>query len=120
MKSENHNLSALRIIRIAKDLNQEEFAEYFLCTKAYISSVEHGKRQMHLRTLKSGLNEMKISIVDYFNLEELRDYMLKIDMDSLSIYRCMLAKAIGLVNPDLKEQSELLVMQILNKKSRQR
>ena len=36
MQNENHNLNALRIIRIAKDLNQEEFAKYFLCTKAYI------------------------------------------------------------------------------------
>lgn len=120
MQSEVHNLNALRLIRTVKDLNQEEFAGYFLCTKAYISAVEHGKRQMTFRTLKSGLTEMQISVEGYFELEKLRDYMLEMNMDSLSIYRCMLAKTIGLVNPDLEEQAELLVAQILNKKSRQR
>lgn len=120
MQSEVHNLNPLRLIRTAKDLNQEEFAGYFLCTKAYISAVEHGKRQMTFRTLKSGLTEMQISVEDYFELEKLRDYMIEMNIDSLSVYRCMLAKAIGLVNPDLKEQAELVVTQVLNKKSKQR
>ena len=75
---------------------------------------------MNFRTLRGGLNEMKISTSKYFELEELRDYMLQMEYDSLSVYRCMLAKAIGLVNPDLEEQSELVVTQILNKKSKQR
>ena len=120
MQSEVHNLNALRLIRTVKDLNQEEFAKYFLCTKAYISSVERGKRQMTFRTLKGGLNEMQISIAGYFELEELRDYMIGINVDSLSIYRCMLAKAIGLVNPNLKDQAELLITQIIHKESKHR
>ena len=52
------------MIRIAKDLNMEQMAEYFLVTKAYISALEKGKREMNFRTLKYGLDNLGITLDD--------------------------------------------------------
>ena len=120
MQQEYENLNSLRIIRIAKDLNKGNFAKHFLCTTAYISAVEHGKRKMRLATLRSGLNEMNISLDDYFALEELRDSLINMDVDRNYMYRCMLAKALGIVSPELKEQAESLVSEMLQKTPKHR
>lgn len=122
MQQEYENLNPLRIIRIAKDLNKGDFAKYFLCTTAYISALEHGKRKMRLATLRSGLNEMNISLDDYSALEKLRDSLINIniDIDKNYMYRCMLAKALEIVSPELKEQAESLVSQMLQKTPKHR
>lgn len=120
MQGEYEKINSLRIIRVAKNLNQEDFAKYFLCTKAYISSVEHGNKKMSLTTLRCGLNEINISTSDYFVLEELRDYLINMHVDRNYIYRCMLAKALGMVSPELKEQAESLVSEMLQKTPKHR
>lgn len=118
MKNDTEQLVPLKFIRIAKDLNRDQFSKYFLCTKAYISSIELGKRIMHPRTLKSGLKEMGISVEDYMKLEELKDYLEKLNVDKEVAYRTMLARALGIVSPDLKEKAESLVEEMLNKVSK--
>lgn len=122
MKSNQQNFHPLRFIRIAKDIKQNEFSKYFLCSPAYISSVENGKRKMTLRILKSGLNELGISLEDYFELEELGNYLITSETEKEIIYRCMLAKSIGIIRPDLKKDAEQLIVEFLEihnkKKSR--
>ena len=122
MKSNQQNLHPLKFIRIAKDIKQNEFSKYFSCSPAYISSVENGKRKMTLRILKSGLNELGISLEDYFELEELGNYLITSETEKEIIYRCMLAKSIGIIRPDLKKDAEQLIVEFLeihnNKKSR--
>lgn len=122
MKSNQQNFHPLRFIRIAKDIKQNEFSKYFSCSPAYISSVENGKRKMTLRILKSGLNELGISLEDYFELEELGNYLITSETEKEIIYRCMLAKSIGIIRPDLKKDAEQLIVEFLeihnNKKSR--
>ncbi len=122
MKSNQQNFHPLRFIRIAKDIKQNEFSKYFSCSPAYISSVENGKRKMTLRILKSGLNELGISLEDYFELEELGNYLVTSETEKEIIYRCMLAKSIGIIRPDLKKDAEQLIVEFLeihnNKKSR--
>ena len=120
MDKKFQQLVSLKFIRIAKDFSREEFSKYFLCTMSYISAVELGKRSMHMRTIESGLRKMEISFDDYLQLEKLKETLINLNIDEEFAYRCMLAKSIGIVNPDLKEQAELLVTQILNKKSKQR
>lgn len=122
MKSNQQNFHPLRFIRIAKDIKQNEFSKNFLCSPAYISSVENGKRKMTLRILKSGLNELGISLEDYFELEELGNYLITSETEKEIIYRCMLAKSIGIIRPDLKKDAEQLIVEFLEihnkKKSR--
>ena len=122
MKSNQQNFRPLRFIRIAKDIKQNEFSKYFSCSPAYISSVENGKRKMTLRILKSGLNELGISLEDYFELEELGNYLITSETEKEIIYRCMLAKSIGIIRPDLKKDAEQLIVEFLEihnkKKSR--
>lgn len=115
MKSNQENFHPLRFIRIAKDMKRNEFSNCFLCTPAYISSIESGKKEMALRTLKCGLNELGIPLEDYFSLVELRDYLISNETDNEIIYRCMLAKAIGIIRSDLKKDAEQLVMEMLEK-----
>ena len=120
MDKKYEKLVPLKFIRIAKDLNREEFSKYFLCTTAYISSIEIGKRVMHIRTLKSGLREMGISIDDYMKLEELKEILIKLNVEEEVAYRTMLSRALGIINPDLKTEAEELVKAMLNKTSKHR
>ena len=113
MKSNQQNLHPLKFIRIAKDIKQNEFSKYFSCSPAYISSVENSKRKMTLRILKSGLNELGISLEDYFELEELGNYLITSETEKEIIYRCMLAKSIGIIRPDLKKDAEQLIVEFL-------
>ena len=102
-------ISPLAAIRIVKDMNRKEFAQYFMCTAAYISLVEKNQRQMTLRTLSYGLQKLNISLSDYFILEELRDGLVNSGIPKPLIYRCMLSKSIGIINHDLKEKAEEVI-----------
>ena len=75
---------------------------------------------MRLATLRSGLNEMNISLDDYSALEKLRDSLINMDIDKNYMYRCMLAKALGIVSLELKEQAESLVSEMLQKTPKHR
>ena len=104
----NTSIMPLRMIRIAKDLNMEQMAEYFLVTKAYISALEKGKREMNFRTLKYGLDNLGITLDDYSDLDGFREYIEKQPLDQQSKFKFMLIKTLGVVSPELKENAEEL------------
>ena len=102
----NTSIMPLRMIRIAKDLNMEQMAEYFLVTKAYISALEKGKREMNFRTLKYGLDNLGITLDNYSDLDGFREYIEKQPLDQQSKFKFMLIKTLGVVSPELKENAE--------------
>lgn len=109
MENIKNDLVPLRFIRIAKDMSSKDFAEYFLVSPAYISAIEKGQRQMHPRTIKSGLRDMGIEYEDYLELEQLAKELNLQEIEDGEKYRMMLIKAIGVINPSLKEETEQLL-----------
>ena len=59
---------------------------------------------------------------NYFELEEIGNYLITSETEKEIIYRCMLAKSIGIIRPDLKKDAEQLIVEFLEihnkKKSR--
>ena len=110
----NTSIMPLRMIRIAKDLNMEQMAEYFLVTKSYISAREKGKREMNFRTLKYGLDNLGITLDDYSDLDGFREYIEKQPLDQQSKFKFMLIKTLGVVSPELKENAEELISRYLD------
>lgn len=110
----NTSIMPLRMIRIAKDLNMEQMAEYFLVTKAYISALEKGEREMNFRTLKYGLDNLGITLDDYSDLDGFREYIEKQPLDQQSKFKFMLIKTLGVVSPELKENAEELISRYLD------
>lgn len=110
----NTNTMPLRMIRIAKDLNMEQMAEYFLVTKAYISALEKGKREMNFRTLKYGLDNLGITLDDYSELDSFREYIENQPLDQQSKFKFMLIKTLGIVSPELKENANDLIASYLD------
>ena len=100
------NISPIRMIRIAKDLTMEEMAQFFLVTRAYISAIEKNKREFRLRTLKFGLNNLNISLNDYFILEEFSQELLNSELCNRDKYKFMLIKTLCILEPDEKNSSE--------------
>jgi len=113
-KSKTKNLSPLRYIMIARDLNQTKMAEYFLCTDAYIGAVISEKKVMHPRTLKFGLKNMGIELDNYMELVELKQILVESDYSQDLKHRCMLIKAIEVINPTLRETTSKLLESCLN------
>ena len=110
----NGKINVLRMIRIAKDLNMEEMAEYFLVSKAYISAIEKGIRNISLRTLKFGLNNLGILIEDYFELVDFAEKLDEMSLNNESKYKFMLIKTLGVVSPELKDKSNQILGEFLN------
>lgn len=106
----------LRMIRIAKDLNLEQMAEFFLVTNAYISAIEKGKREMNFRTLKYGLDNLGITLDDYQELDSFREYIEKQPLEQQNKFKFMLIKTLGVVSPELKESSNELINIYLDNK----
>lgn len=109
MENIKNSLVPLKFIRIAKDMSSKDFAEYFLVSPAYISAIEKGQRQMHPRTIKSGLRDMGIEFEDYLELEQLAKELNLKDIEEGKKYRIMLIKAIGVADTSLKDISEQLL-----------
>lgn len=107
--NEQINIKPLRMIRIAKDLTMEEMGEYFLVTKAYISALEKGNRSINFRTLRFGLNNLNISLEDYNTLEEFSETLLNDELSNRDRYKFMLIKTLGVVDTELKEETEELL-----------
>lgn len=120
MQNETHNLSALKIIAVAKGITLKELSKYFECTPAYFNECANGKKKIKLEKLTRSLTNMNIRTSEYFMLEEMRDYMIENGYDHLKIYQAMLAKAIGMVNPELKEEANSLIEEILHKDVKRR
>ena len=110
----NTSIMPLRMIRIAKDLNMDQMAKYFLVTEAYISALEKGKRNMNFRTLKYGLDNLGISLDDYSNLNSFREYLENQPLDQQSKFKFMLIKTLGVVSPELKENANELITNYLD------
>lgn len=106
---QNTSIMPLRMIRIAKDLNMEQMAEYFKVTKAYISALEKGKRDMNFRTLKYGLDNLGITLDDYSDLDSFREYLENQSLAQQDKFKFMLIKTLGVVSPELKENTNELI-----------
>lgn len=115
MQNEINNLSVFKIIRVAKGITLKELSKYFDCDSAYLSECANGKKKINLERLKRSLANMNIRTSEYFVLEEMRDYMIKNNYSYLEIYQTMLIYALGMVNPELKEEASDIVEQILHK-----
>jgi len=109
MKNKNNNLVPLRFIRIAKDMSSKEMSESFEVTPAYISALEKGERNIKKATLLLGLNNLNIEYGHYLELEALSYELSQKDIEEYDKYKIMLTKAIGVINPDLKEDAEQLI-----------
>ena len=51
---------------------------------------------------------------------ELKDELINLNVEKEFAYRTMLARALGIVSPDLKEDAEKLVNEMLNKARKHR
>ena len=117
MENKKNNLVPLKFIRIAKDITAKEMSESFKVTSAYICAVEGGERNLKEQTLVYGLNNLNINYEEYLELESLSyELSLKEEIDNYEKYKIMLTKAIGVINPELKEQAEELIDVIYRKK----
>lgn len=114
---EKVNLNPIRMIRISKDLTKSELAEYFKVSSTFMGLVENGKRKFKIQVLKFGLDNLGISLEDYHTLEEFSEFLSNQDLSDNTKYRFMLMKTIGVINPDLKAESDaFLDKKILQKK----
>jgi len=107
----NLNILPLRLIMIAKDLNQTEFAKYFAVTRAYISAILKGQRVMDEETLINGLNNLGISVIEYTKLSSFCEMLDTFKINDMAKYRFGLIKAIGAVDAELKEQADTFLQQ---------
>ena len=115
--NEKVNLNPIRMIRISKDLTKSELAEYFKVSSTFMGLVENGKRKFKIQVLKYGLDNLGISLEDYDTLVEFSEFLSSQDLSDNTKYRFMLMKTIGIINPDLKAQSEaFLDKKILQKR----
>lgn len=120
MAKEISNLSALKVIAVAKGISLKELAKYFNCTQAYFNECANGKKTIRLERLIHGLTNMNIRTSEYFELEEIKEYMIKNEYDALIMYQAMLTKALGMVDPNLKSEASIVVEKILEKNSKHR
>ena len=114
------NLSALKVLAVAKGITLQELATCFGCIPSYFNECANGKKRINLERLIKGLANMNIRASEYFELEEMRDYMIENNYDDLLIYQAMLAKALGMVSPDLKEDAAVVVGKIMHKEVKHR
>jgi transcriptional regulator with XRE-family HTH domain len=102
----NKSTNPFRIIRITKDISGIEFAKSFECSPAYISQLERELRATNnVSFLKKGFDKHDIPIELYFILKEIGYQLKDTDYSDNTKYRIMIAKSLGELNPELKEQS---------------
>lgn len=105
-KKDENNLNPIRMIRIAKDLKTEDMAFCFSVTSAYISAIEKGERKFKEQTLKFGLDNLGITLEDYYDLESFKEELLNTELSKEEKHKFMLVKTLGIVNSKLKEASD--------------
>jgi len=108
------------MIRIAKDLKMEQMSEFFGVTTAYISAIEKGIREMNTKTLEIGLNNLGISLEEYNTLEKFKEYIEILPLEDQNKFKFMLIKTLGVVYPNLKENTEELINNYLNNNEKQK
>ena len=114
------NITPIRMIRIIKDLSMDEMAEYFMVTKAYISAIEKRERKFRIQTLKFGLDNMNISLEDYYILEDFSNELLNEELSDRDKYKFMLIKTLGIVEPEAKDKTDELLDNLYYKNSKKK
>ena len=106
------------MIRIAKDFSTEEMANFFEITSAYVGAIESGKRIMHFRTLKYGLNNLNITFDDYVELDEFSSILLEKDIEDREKFKYMMMKTIGILTPEIRFEIDEILNNTLSLKTR--
>jgi len=114
------NITPIRMIRIIKDLSMDDMAQLFMVSKAYISAIENNQRKFRTQTLKFGLDNLNISLDDYYILDEFSEKLLNTELSDRDKYKFMLIKTLGIVEPDTKIQTEVLLENNCYKKIRKK
>lgn len=60
----------IRYFRIANDMMIKELSERISCTSAYISEIEHGKKNITIKTLKELAKVFKVESSDICYIQE--------------------------------------------------
>ena len=102
----NKKLIPLRLIRIVKNMDAKEMATYFNISTPYISSMENGNRKINEEILQRGLTNLGIELKDYEGLEEFCASLTESDLEHQEQYRYALMKALGVVHPGFKAETE--------------
>ena len=102
----NKKLIPLRLIRIVKNMDAKEMATYFNISTPYISSMENGNRKINEEILQRGLTNLGIELKDYEELEEFCASLTESDLEHQEQYRYALMKALGVVHPGFKAETE--------------
>lgn len=102
----NKKLIPLRLIRIVKNMDAKEMATYFDISTPYISSMENGNRKINEDILERGLNNLGIDIKEYQELENFCNDLEELELDFQDKYRYALMKALGVVEPGFKSETE--------------
>lgn len=102
----NKKLSPLRLIRIAMNMDAKEMANYFEISSPYISSMENGNRKINEEILIKGLMNLGIEVKEYKELEKFCDDLTESDLEYQDQYRYALMKALGVVHPGFKAETE--------------
>ena len=103
---EKANLNSLKAIRIVKNISTLEFAKYFEISKSHIYALESGERNLKFKTLKNGLDNLNISLEDYYELEEYSLLLSNSNFSEKKKYALFLIKAIGVTKKEMKEETE--------------
>ena len=102
----NPKLIPLRLIRIVMNMSAKEMANSFGISTPYISSMENGNRKINDDILIKGLTNLGIELEDYEDLDEFCDVLMESDLDYQNQYRYALMKALGVVSPSFKSETE--------------
>lgn len=102
-------LIPLVLIRIVKNINATEMAQYFEISNSYINSMTNGSRRITEETLNKGLNNLGIELQGYKELDEFCKELKESGLDYQDQYHLGLIKAIGIVSPALKSETERLL-----------
>lgn len=109
----NKKLSPLRLIRIVKNMDAKEMANYFGISSPYISSIENGNRKINEEILLRGLTNLGIEVKDYKELEKFCVDLTESDLEHQDQYRYALLKALGVIHPGFKVETEAFLSMCL-------
>ena len=106
---EEKKLSALKLIRIAKDLHSEELAKELEVSRTYIYALENGNRMITHKLFAEKFEKLGINWDDFEDLERYIVKISKTDLPYETKHAKALAKAIGVGSPELKRSVAPLI-----------
>ena len=104
-----NRLNVLKAIRITLDLSIKEFSDKLNTHQSYISEIESGKRPITSKFRMKLKEVYKIKLYEIMELQEFIDDLESSELTHLEKYRFILIKTLGIVNKDLKEESQELL-----------